>query len=956
MAQKPNFRKGQRMNLQRSGRRTIVLAAVLGGCVLESAIRAASIPVTSVTKDATGVTFGMSPGSMRIDVCTDGIIRVRYSNQSSVPVDNNMSFLVNKTWSTVSFTETETTSDVTIATSKMQVKVTKSTGALAFLNAGGATVLQETTAGGKTMTATTINGESTYSCEQIFDSPSDEAIFGLGSMHDGFINWRGMPEYLHQDNTHISIPVILSTKGYGILWANSSRTYFNLPDQQITGSTFTTTTAGDYVFLVVDGSLQSDVSITVNGTVLNTLSNTWHSGSLSGKINLGASSTVSVSHAGGGTLYGGPLHSTTKFTSRSGQTIDYYFLYGPTPDSVIAGYRLATGAAPLFPKGNYGFVQCRERYSSQTEICDNAYQFRTRAIPVDMIVQDWNYWGNYGWGAMQFDPSAYPNPTQMIDSLHHMHYRYMISVWSNPQQGSSGNAVRTALDNQGQIISGTNFFDAFNPTGRSIYWQYMNNAFFNIGTDAFWEDSDEPEQTNLENYQVNFGSGKVGGKQYANAYGMHVCKAVYDGWRSTASTKRVFIQSRSAFAGSQRFGAFMWNGDVGGNWNWFQRGIRAGLNFCMAGMPYWTTDIGGFFRPSNQYTDAGYNELLTRWIEYGAFCPLFRIHGYQSQTEIWRYTTTTLNNFMIYDKLRYRLLPYIYSMGAMVYNSGYTMMRGLAMDFGSDASVLNIGDQFMFGPAFMVSPVTTQGATSRSVYLPAGKWFDFWTGDTNSGTAGRTITANAPLNHLPLYIRAGSIVPMGPEVQYAAQKSADTIELRVYRGANGSFTLYEDEGDNFNYTSGSSATIPITYTDNPRCLKIGARSGSFTGMLSSRRFNVVYVGSGHGTDEPITTTLTSPDTSVAYSGSLVQCGPCASGVIEDAAHFSTLMPLCMLRKVARDHIVLDAAFAGKTKSVAVYDLNGRLLGMKIFTKSALSLRKDFGLPAGVYIVKARVVR
>jgi alpha-D-xyloside xylohydrolase len=932
------------MNAIRKCGRVFITAAAFGAILLNHTAGAAPIPVTSYTRDASGVTFVMSPGSMRIDVCADAIIRVRYSIQGTVPVDNNMNFIVNKTWTSPAFTQTETAADITMVTARVQVKVNKTTGAVSFLDLGGTTILQETANGGKSLTPTTINGQSTYICEQTFDSPSDEAIYGLGSMHDGIINYHGIPQYFYQANTHIAVPMILSNKGYGVLWANASRTYFNQPDQQITltngNGTFTTTTAGDYVFLGVDGSHQSDLTIIVNGTALNTLSNTWHSGSLSGRINLGASRTVLVSLSGGaGSLYGGLMKNSTEFTSRSGQTVDYYFFYGPNPDEVIAGYRTATGAAPLFSKGTYGFIQCRERYSSQAEILDNAYQFRNRTIPVDIIVQDWNYWGSYGWGAMQFDPAAYPSPATMIDSLHRMNYKYMISVWSNPQ--GSSNLVRTALAAQNQIIPNTNFFDAYNPTGRSIYWQYMNSSFFAIGTDAFWEDADEPENTNLENTTVNFGSGAVGGKNYLNAYPLHVCKAVHDGL------------TRSAFPGSQRFGTINWNGDIGGTWNWYQRSIPAGLNYCMAGMPYWTTDIGGFFRPSNQYTDAGYNELLTRWIEYGAFCPVFRMHGYQSQTEIWRYTAATQAAFRIYDDLRYRLLPYTYTLARMVANSGYTMMRGLVMDFRTDANVNNIKDQFMFGTAFLVNPVLTAGATTRTVYLPSGvTWYDFWTGQTSAG--GQTVLASAPRDTIPLFMRSGSIVPMGPYLQYAAQKQPDTIELRVYPGADGSFTLYEDQGENYNYETGSYATIPITYTDNPRCLRIGARSGSFTGMLASRRFNVIYVSSGHGTGSRITTPV-SPDTSVLYSGALVQCGTCGTGVMEDASPASRLMRYGMSFKVAKDRIVFDEALAGKTKSVAVYNLGGKRLVMKTVSKNVVSLSRDFGVPEGVYIVKVKAL-
>ena len=919
----------------------ITMAAMLGGCAFYGLLSAAAIPVTSVTKDATGVTFAMTPGSMRIDVCTDGIIRVRYSQQNTIPVDNNMSFLVTKTWSAVSFTQTETASDVSIVTSKVQVKVNKSTGALTFLDASGTTVLQETATGGKSLTQATINGESTYTCEQIFDSPADEGIYGLGSFHDGIINYHGIPQYLYQTNTHISIPMIISSKGYGILWANASRTYFNRPDQKISGGQFTTTEAGDYVFLAVDGPLQTELSITVDSKLVNKLVNTWHSGSVSGKVNLSANKSVAVSVVGSGaSCYGGLLKNETKFTSRAGQTVDYYFFYGPTPDEVIAGYRLATGAASLFSKGTYGFIQCRERYASQTEILDNASQFRSKNIPVDVIVQDWNYWGSNGWGSMMFDQAAYPNPTQMIQTLHQQNYKYMISVWSNPQ----GGAVNTALSNQGLKIPGTVFYDAFNPTGRSVYWSYMKTNLLDIGTDAFWQDADEPEGVNLENCKVNFGSGQVGGKTYANAYGMFVCKTVYDGWRSANSTKRVCIKSRSAFAGTQRLGTLCWNGDIGSNWDWYQRSVRAGLNFSMAGMPYWTTDIGGFFRPSNQYTDAGYLELLTRWIEYGAFCPMFRIHGYGSQTEIWRYGTATQNAFMIYDNLRYRLLPYIYSLAGMGAINGGTMMKGLVMDFRTDANVLNIGDQFMFGPAFLVNPIMSAGATSRNVYLPSGTtWLNFWTGQSTAG--GQSTSARAPRDTIPLFVRAGSIIPMGPYLQYAAEKKADTIELRVYPGANGSFTLYEDEGDNYNYETGKYSTIPITYVDNSKTVMFGDRTGSFTGMDQKKVFNIVYVSSNHGTGVGITTP---PDLTVVYSGQ--------SSVRQVRLSAAAMLPADVTIKAIGNIVALPGAFSGKPKAVSVYDCSGRLLKKAVVKKNAVSVRKDLGLPAGVYIVKARAIR
>jgi alpha-D-xyloside xylohydrolase len=930
---------------RKNWRSAIMTAVMLGGGLLLSMTSAASIPVTSVTKDAQGVSLAMTPGAMRIDVCTDGIIRVRYSQQSTIPVDPNMSFLVVKQWTPVAFTQNESASEVTVATSKVQVKVNKTTGAVTFFDASGTTLLQEPATGGKSITPMTINGESTYKCEQIFDSPADEGIYGIGSMANGIMNYHGMPEYLHQDNTNIANPVILSNKGYGILWANASKTYFNLPDQQINLSNgngqFTSTTAGDYVFLTIDGSIQGNTTITVNGTVISRLDCTWHSTSLTGKIHLDANKTVSVSASG--TLYGGLLHNSTKFTSRSGQTIDYYFFYGPTSDEVIANYRLTTGAAPLFNRGVYGFIHCKAQYDRQDQICDAAYQFRKRKIPVDVIVQDWNYWTNGNWGSMQFDPARYPNPKQMVDSIHKLNFSYMLSIWSSSY--GSNNPVSSALASQNLKIPGTDYFDAFNPAARQLYWSYLNTNFFSLGIDASWQDSDEPERTNLENTKVNFGSGAVGGKQYANAYPLFVCKTVNEGWHSTSSTKRVCILSRSAFAGSQRFGMINWNGDINSNWDWYQRSVPEGLNYCMTGIPYWTTDIGGFFRPGNDQTDPGFNELLTRWIEYGAFCPIFRIHGFNTHTEIWNYLTSTQNAFMIYDNLRYRLLPYIYSLASQVTNNGYTIMRGLAMDFGNDASVLDIKDQFMFGPAFMVSPIMSAGATSRSVYLPAGKWYDFWTGKAVDG--GAKVTADAPVDKIPLHIRAGSILPMGPELQYWNQKPTDTIEVRIYPGANGSFTLYEDDGNSYNYENGKYATIPITYIDNPRNVIIGARSGSFEGMDTKKVFNVVYVSNDHGTGGAITTTA---DAQLVYTGTQTS----VTGVLSSRYSNTTVPPAGITKRITGKSLTLPNAFSGKLKNIAVFDCSGKLLRKTEVKKNVVDLHKDLGLPMGVYIVKVKV--
>jgi len=458
---------------------------------------------------------------------------------------------------------------------------------------------------------------------------------------------------------------------------------------------------------------------------------------------------------------------------------------------------------------------------------------------VDFIVQDWQYWGNHGWGAYEWDLKNYPDPTNMIAELHTNHFEYMISVWSNPS-GIVGKAL-TAMTNG--LIPRSAWMDVYNPAVRSLRWKYMDSAFFSIGADAWWQDATEPgdDGNSVSGVQCFLGSAN----RVRNAYPLFASQATYEGQRRTDSSKRVVILSRNAYLGEQRYGTAAWSGDIHGDWVSFARQIPAGLNYSITGLPYWTTDTGGFFHPRNQYTSADYNELLTRWFEWSTFCPILRIHGSGTATETWNWLPATQTNLIAFDGLRYRMLPYNYSVAWKITSDHYTPMRALVMDFPRDTNAFAIGDEYMFGPAFLTCPVTTPQATSRAVYLPSGaNWVDFWTGETLSG--GKTVTANAPVNILPLYVRAGSIVPFGPVMQYATEKPADPIELRIYRGADGGFTLYEDEGDGYNYEKGACATIPFAWNESKQTLTIGKRSGNFPGMLKARTIRVVFVSPGHG--------------------------------------------------------------------------------------------------------------
>ncbi len=805
---------------------------------------AAPISVVGVKKDSDGVTLQMKPGVMRLEVYSPRIIRVTYAAQDKLPDLTSLAVIAKPQMT--KWTWRDTKDEVILRTDEVQARVNRTTGTVAFYDASGRRLLAEPAAGGKTMTPATVNGESSYQPEQTISSPADEFLYGLGQFQDGIWNWRGMPEQLRQLNTQIAIPMIVSSYGYGLLWNNDSLTDFNPVDTPVAltnrSGTYTTGAAGDYVFMVKDGDRRNLIGIQVNGQTIAAITNMWVTYTISGKIALPADATCSVTLLGGGRdakIFARPLGDTTTFRSQVGDAIDYYFFYGPTADEIIAGYRQVTGQAPLFPRAAYGFWQCRERYSSQAQILDAARRFRAGHIPVDFIVQDWQYWGSHGWGAYQWDFSHYPNPTNLIAELHTNHFKYMISVWSNPQ-GIVGRALASMPHG---LIPGSPWMDVFNPAVRSLRWKYMDQAFFSIGVDAWWQDATEPgdDGNSLNDVQCYLGSAN----RVRNAYPLFASEATYDGQRGTDSSKRVVILSRSACPGEQRYATAVWSGDIRGDWLTFSRQISAGLNYSLTGLPYWTTDTGGFFHPRNQYTSPDYNELLTRWFEWSTFCPILRIHGWQTATEIWNWLPATQTNLIAFDKLRYRMLPYNYSVAWKITSAGYTPMRALVMDFSKDRKALAMGDEYMFGPAFLVCPVTTPGATTRSVYLPSGStWVDFWTGETLSG--GKTVTANAPISMMPLYVRAGSIVPFGPVMPYATEQPEDPVELRVYRGANGRFTLYEDEGDGYNYEQGAYATIPFEWNEAKHTLTIGKRTGKFSGLLKERTFRVVCVSPNHG--------------------------------------------------------------------------------------------------------------
>ena len=745
-------------------------------------------PVASFEQQPDGVLFHMQTGTLKVEVCSPSVIRVLYSATAQIPSRPEY-VVIKKDWPTTPWKMESSNADVTLTTPALKIVVAREDGSITYRDLKGNQLVQEAS---RKLTPATVNGENTYRAESFVNIyGSHEALYGLGQHQSGVWNYRGESVDISQDNTNISIPLMLSSNGYGIYWNNDSRSRFN-------------NRFANYLYI----------------------------------------------------------------SSEVADVIDYYFLYGPDFDHIISEYRDLTGQAPMFGRWAYGFWQCKNRYKSQEEILGIARKYRDLHIPVDNIVQDWFWWNRKG--EMVFN-SNYPDPKAMISQLHDEHFHLMISVWPFFEPGSQ---VYDYMDKQGWFVDKFKYakppyhqdamavYDATNADARKFYWKNIDDSLFKIGADAWWMDTTEPETEGQEDnvllgHKLAIGSGN----RYVNLFPLFDTGAVYNGQRSASDQKRVFILSRSAFSGEQRNSVTAWSGDINSDWFSFRRQVPAGLNFMLSGMPYWTTDIGGFVfaRTDNPQ----YRELFVRWFEYGSFCPIFRVHGTRSpdENELWSYGPDAQKILVSYDRLRYRLLPYIYSLAWKTTSEAYTPMRPLVMDFRGDERTKDIGDQYMYGPAFLVTPITEPGATTRHLYLPQGRWYDFWTGESVEG--GKSIDAAAPLDRMPLYVRAGAIVPMGPDEEWSTQKPADPIELRVYPGADGDFTLYEDENDNYNYEKGVHAVIPIHWDDVTKTLTIGDRMGEFPGMLKERTFRVVIVGANHGSGiEPTAV----PEEEVKYAG------------------------------------------------------------------------------------------
>jgi len=758
--------------------------------LLAPATFAAPPAVTSFHKTPDGVLLQTQSGVLRLKVWSDRVVRVTYGLGQSLPPLKSLAVISKPEH--VAWKLAQAADAIALSTKSLVVQVDRQTGTVQFFDASNHLLLAESP-GSRALTPNKVASFDVLASRQSFLLTPGEAIYGLGQHQAGLMNYRGHRVRLLQENREIGIPMLVSSRGYGLFWDNPAVT---------------------------------DVDAGVPGS-----------------------------------------EDLLTWNSEAADAVDYYFLAGPELDDVIASYRRLTGAAPMMGEWAWGFWQCKERYASQQELLGVAQRYREMGVPLDGIIQDWQYWSPAPWGSHEFDPKRYPDPAGMFKQLHDEHVHALISVWPKFDTGCS-NAVELAKagalypqvipyvypKGQGQ------WYDPFSAAGRRVYWKQISKKIFSRGVDGWWLDASEAELSGKWGEFRGFNTADGPGAKVFNAYPLMHTTGVYQGQRAETSARRVFILTRSAYAGQQRNAAVAWSGDIQGNWDVFRKQIPAGLNFIASGIPYWNTDIGGFF--GGDPAQAGYAELFTRWFQFGAFTPMFRVHGTGKPKEIWRFAPDIQPILIRYNELRHRLVPYIYSTSWRVTSEGYTLMRLLAFDFRRDDNVLNLADQFMFGPAIMVNPVVQPAATNRDVYLPASQdWFDFWTGQRFTG--GQHIQADAPLATLPLFVKAGSIIPLGPSVQYIGEKPADPMELRVYPGADGTFTLYEDEGDNYNYEHGVHATIPISWDEKSKTLTLGRRSGKFPGMLQQRKFRIVFVSPNHGIGGAVTE---SADVEVVYRG------------------------------------------------------------------------------------------
>ena len=779
---------------------------VTGLTMLFLALIATPLWGQSYQKTSCGIKANVCSMNVEVQFYSPEIVRIIKS-----PIGTDFvkkSFSVIKTPEETDYSVREQNDCVVLKSKAVEITLNLKTGKVAYADAKGNSLLTEKDYGTQ-FTPVAYRECETYLVRQAFMLDRDEAIYGLGQLQQGKMNQRNQMVHLRNVNSTICIPYIQSIKGYSVFWDNYSPTTFT------------------------DNPME------------------------------------------------------TAFDSQAGDCADYYFMYGENADGVVRCMRDLTGQVQMNALWTYGFWQSRERYQSQEELLDVVKKYRELGVPLDGIIQDWQYWGTdqKDWNAVEFGNPLFPNPQKMMEDVHKMNAHIIASVW--PSFGNNTNIYKE-LNSKNLLLDFKTFpesakvYDTFNPEARNIYWDYMNKNLFAKGMDGWWLDATEPEFFDNDD--------KLNQKTYAglyrkvfNAFPIVSVGGVYDHQRAVSSDKRVFILTRSAFAGQQRYGANSWSGDIRSTWDVLRKQIPAGLNFSICGIPYWNTDIGGFhaYTYPDGIKDPAYRELYVRWTQFGTFTPMMRSHGTSTPREIYlmgEKGSWEFNTLEKYMNLRYLLLPYLYSTAWSVSTNGDTYMRALFMDFPQDKKVYDMADEYMFGRALLVAPVTEpmyvdkdksvnlERVKTKPVYLPAGcSWFDFWTGEQFSGQ--QTINREVPIDIMPLYVRAGSILPIGPKVQYATETKWSTLEIRIYPGADGEFLLYEDENDNYNYEKGAYSTIAFKWDDTRKTLIIGDRKGKFIGMLKNRKLNIVLVEKGHGaSDQP----TAKADKTVSYFGKKLQ--------------------------------------------------------------------------------------
>ena len=924
---------------------------------------------------------------VRLQVINDNIIRVQATSEDALP--QKQSLMIVEQTAKPKFTVNEDDDKVIVKAQNVEARVDVESGRVTFYDANGKELLKEAKdgkqfknftvperefgiKGGAPLTEAMKHG---LTWQMKFDSPDDEAFYGLGQHQSEEFNMKGKNEDLFQYNTKVSIPFVLSNKNYGILWDSYSYCRFGNPndylqlnrafklyDRQGKEGHLTGTYIDrngkklvrdeDSIYYEYGTPAKSEIALkTDNGGIKNlpqgfnlqganvvyegfiepeccgkctgkavdyqfilyyagyvkvyidgkeVVPERWRTAwnpntyKFTAKVRKGVKNQLRIEWLpDGGESYCGLRVAEPRSEEERGQLsiwsemardMDYYFIAGNNFDEVISGYRTLTGKASLYPKWVLGFWQSRERYQTSKEIEDNLAEFRKRHIPIDNIVQDWNYWPEDQWGSHQFEASRYPNPQQMLDNVHQMHGRFMISVWPKFYVNTEN---YKELDKNGWMYNQSptddihdwvgpgyknGFYDAYDAGARKMFWRQMDENLYSkynhdgiAGVDAWWMDASEPnvrDCTPMWYRKALSGPTALGtSTEFFNAYSTVNADAIYNGqrsvWKGKDNEPRVFLLTRSGFAGEQRFSTATWSGDIGTRWEDMRAQMTAGLNYSMSGIPFWGMDQGGFC-VENRYVAAQqifnntgvenedlkeWRELQARWSQFGAFIPLFRVHGQWPTREIWNIAPDNhpaYKSFVYYDKLRYRLMPYLYSLAGWAHFKDYTLMRALIMDFNGDKEVENIGNQWMFGPALMACPVGYYKARNRSVYFPKQcGWYNLYTNEYVEG--GQSLVVDAPYEQIPVFVREGAIIPFGPEMEWCDEKPAELINLYIYAGQNGAFQLYEDEGVNYNYEKGKFATIDITYDDAAKTVKFGARKGNFNGMLKNRRFNIVLI-------------------------------------------------------------------------------------------------------------------